>query len=98
DRRERVLKQLASYSLVCNPLRVDSPLERMASPNPAHVIDDLRDALIEVEPDRVTVADAGSSNLRLPAHRHCRTIHRHPWCAELMTTCVLKAQLVEHRA
>ena len=69
----------------------------MATANHADVVDDLRDALVEVEADRIAVAKPRAAELRFAGHGHGRPIDGHPWRSELMTPCVLHAQFVERR-
>jgi hypothetical protein len=66
--------------------------------NPAHVVDELRDALVEVESDRVAIADSSAAKLRLSADGDRGTVDRNARRAELMPPRVLDAKLIQRRS
>ena len=68
-----------------DPLRVDAGLELVRTAHPADVVDDLRDALVEIEPDRVRVSQPRAAKLRDARDRHGGAVNRHALRAELVT-------------
>ena len=63
---------------------------------PAQVVDHLRDALVEVEADRVAVAEPRAAERRDARHGDRRAVDRDALRAELVPPRVLDAKLVQH--